>query len=201
MKILAAIFLCFAFVARLFAADLLVSASPGQTVTFSYSLAAGTPPFTQQWLKGGVPPPVPGTTGATLVLGNVQPADSGTYTVVIVNQWGSTVSNNAILTVAAIVSRPYFSSQPASQTAVVGSPVTFTSAAANNPTGYQWLKNGVPIAGATGPNLTLPVAALTDAATYSVTATNAGGTATSNSATLIVIGTAPAGGQLGASVR
>ena len=64
------------------------------------------------------------------------------------------------------------------------------AASGNGPLAYQWLKNGTPIAGATGAVLVLTGVTGGDAASYAVTVTNPGQRA-SNGATLTVIG-APA---------
>jgi predicted esterase len=61
-----------------------------------------------------------------------------------------------------------------------GEPATFTVTAAGRwPFTYQWTRNGVAIAGATGPTLTLENTALADAGDYAVTVTNGVGSATS----------------------
>jgi len=68
----------------------------GQTVTISYTLTSGTPPFTQQWKKNGAN--IPGATAPTYVIASFAAADSGTYTVVVSNVAGSATSDNAVLT-------------------------------------------------------------------------------------------------------
>ncbi len=75
--------------------------------------------------------------------------------------------------------------QPASQSVKPGAPAEFsvTAAASPAPT-YQWLKNGTPIPNATSAKLKIPAAVAHDAATYTVTVTNAIGSATSSPATL-----------------
>lgn len=83
--------------------------------------------------------------------------------------------------------------QPSSQTATTGSTVTFSAAATGGPAPtYQWQKNSTNISGATSQALTLTNVQSTDAATYTVKATNSpSGSAvvvTSNSATLTVTG-------------
>lgn len=56
-----------------------VTTGVGGGATFTASASGGTP--TYQWKKNGVD--VPGATGATLVLTNVQPTDVGLYTVTV----------------------------------------------------------------------------------------------------------------------
>jgi len=61
------------------------------------------------------------------------------------------------------------------------------------PFGYQWLKDGAPLAGANSSTLNLPSVTPADAGTYALTVSNASGTATRNSVTLAVnpVTTAP----------
>lgn len=77
--------------------------------------------------------------------------------------------------------------QPASRTARAGENVEFAVTAVASPAAaYQWAKNGVPIAGATGAKLNLTGVQAADAASYTVTVTNPAGTAVSTPATLTV---------------
>jgi hypothetical protein len=59
--------------------------------------ADGPQPVHYQWLCNGVP--INGATNVFLILNNVQPANAGTNTVLATNQWGSVVSQPAILSV------------------------------------------------------------------------------------------------------
>ncbi|MCX6925922.1 MAG: immunoglobulin domain-containing protein, partial [Verrucomicrobia bacterium] len=68
----------------------------GDYVTFDV-LAAGTQPFSYQWSLNGNS--LPGATNRSLVINEVQPAQAGTYTVLVTNLAGSTLSSNAVLTV------------------------------------------------------------------------------------------------------
>lgn len=82
---------------------------------------------------------------------------------------------------------PTISTQPASQTKNVGESVTFTVVAAGAPAPtYQWKKGSSAIDGATNASYTLNSVSLTDAADYTVVVTNAGGSVTSDIATLTV---------------
>jgi sugar lactone lactonase YvrE len=82
---------------------------------------------------------------------------------------------------------PTFTTQPASQTVTVGSAVTFTAAASGTPTPtYQWKKDGTAISGATSASYSITSAAMADAGSYTVDATNAAGAATSTAAMLTV---------------
>ncbi len=77
---------------------------------------------------------------------------------------------------------------PFDQTAVGGDPVLFTMGA-TSPTAatFQWLKNGAPLAGQTAAALEIPAVTADDAASYSVTITNANGVWRSAGATLTVV--------------
>ncbi len=70
----------------------------GSAANFSVS-AGGTPPLQYQWRLNGTP--ISAATGAALVLANLQPADAGTYDVVVTNLFGSSTSLGAVLTVTA----------------------------------------------------------------------------------------------------
>ena len=85
-------------------------------------------------------------------------------------------------------SAPTISTQPVNQTVTAGQTATFSVVAAGTaPLSYQWQKNGVNIAGATGASYTTPVTATTDSgSTFDVVVSNTAGTITSNAATLTV---------------
>jgi hypothetical protein len=59
--------------------------------------ADGPPPICYQWSHNGVP--INGATNTYLILNNVQTANAGTHTVQVSNQWGSVLSDPAMLTV------------------------------------------------------------------------------------------------------
>jgi hypothetical protein len=82
---------------------------------------------------------------------------------------------------------PAITTQPQSQTVAVGATVTFTAAASGTPAPtLQWQKDAVTINGQTGTSLMLSNVQTTTAGTYTVVATNAAGTVTSNGAVLTV---------------
>jgi len=68
----------------------------GATVTFCVR-AAGSPPLSCQWQLNGSN--IPGATGSSLVLTNVQFADAGPYAALVSNSAGTATSANAVLTV------------------------------------------------------------------------------------------------------
>jgi pectate lyase/pectin methylesterase-like acyl-CoA thioesterase len=160
------------------------TASAGQDVAFAVG-ASGVPAPTYQWFKDGAA--IPGATGPTLLLPAVQAGAAGNYTVAVSNSVGSSISATATLAVVAEAGAPAITQQPQPQTAVIGDAATFTVVATGAATlAYQWMKDGMPIAGATGPTLTRTALQLSDAGFYSVTISNGIGSATSAPAVLAV---------------
>ena len=88
--------------------------------------------------------------------------------------------------------------QPADQMVAIGRSATFTVVAHGAPPySYQWSKDGVAIAGATGGSYTTPlITAADNESTFQVTVKNASSSATSSVATLTVGPRAPAIGDL-----
>ena len=88
----------------------------GNSATFTVT-AGGTPPLNYQWrFNGNV---LPGQTGTTLTLTNVQPAGAGNYSVVVSNGVESVTSSNALLTVLL----PPATVQVVGTSAMAGSPI------------------------------------------------------------------------------
>ncbi len=94
----------------------------------------------------------------------------------------------ALEKVAASVVAPTITTQPASQTVVVGQTAAFNVAATGTaPLSYQWQKDGVNIPGATSATYTTPATVLGDSgAIFRCKVTNAYGSTTSNAAILTV---------------
>jgi hypothetical protein len=156
-----------------------VVVNQGATATFTVT-ATGTVPV-YQWQKDGVD--IVGATAATLSLSNVQSGNAGSYTVFVSN--AQTVTSSAA-TLTVIVP-PVITVQPVSVTANLGASASFSVTTTGTSSTYQWKKAGVDIAGATTATLSLSNVQAVDAASYTVTATNAAGTVTSNAVTLTVI--------------
>jgi len=158
----------------------------GQTATFSV-VAAGTAPLSYQWQKNGVN--IAGATGASYTTPATATTDNGsTFRVVVSNTVGSVTSNAATLTVTAAVVAPTITTQPANQTVTAGQTATFSVVAGGTaPLSYQWQKNGVNIAGATGANYTTPATATTDnGSTFDAVVSNTAGNVASTKATLTI---------------
>lgn len=186
-------------------------AVPFSTVVFTIK---GAPAATASWtIVSGVPPGLSftgyGSTGAgvtsgiidasTLVLSGT-PTTAGQFAVVL-RAWNNTggrgdnSSFTYIVNIAAAAnSAPTISTQPTSKTVAAGGTAQFIAAVSGSPTPtLQWFKGSSPISGATSTILTISGATSTDAATYTLVATNSQGSATSNAVTLTVTGgvTAP----------
>jgi hypothetical protein len=155
--------------------------------TFSVT-ADGTAPLVYRWYfngnmlaDGGR---VSGSTTANLAILNVQTNDAGLYQAIATNNYGSSTSSTATLTV---LIPPAISQQPASQIALWGANANFTVAASGTaPLSYQWTFNGNPIAGANNSILILTNLQPSDAGNYAVQVSNVVGTTTSSNATLVV---------------
>ena len=88
---------------------------------------------------------------------------------------------------------PLIRAQPRSQSVLIGATANFTVwVGGTAPFGYQWLKDGVAIPGASSSTLLVAVAQPTDNGDYSVVVSNALGSFTSSAATLTVTGSATA---------
>lgn len=153
----------------------------GSDVTFAVS-ANGTAPLSYQWRFNSSP--IANATGSTYTTTDVDSSDVGSYSVVITNSAGMVTSGDATLTVNV---PPSIAPEPASQTALLGANVTFsTGATGTTPLSFQWLKNGSPIANATTTTFSINGVAYSDAATYTVVVTNVAGSDTSTDAVLVV---------------
>jgi len=158
----------------------------GNNVAFNVT-ATGTPPLAYQWRFAGSN--ILAANSATLSLTNVQFTNSGQYSVVVTNLYGTATSSNALLIVQ---SPPIITANPTNVTARVGDTVTFHGAAIGSPNlGYQWSLNGTshPVSGAVTPTFTITNLQLAQAGVYALTASNTYGTAVSSNATLTVIDT------------
>ncbi|MBI5800233.1 MAG: immunoglobulin domain-containing protein [Verrucomicrobia bacterium] len=160
----------------------------GASVTFTV-VASGTAPLSHQWRKDGAN--LPGATGTSLALTSVQPADAGSYSVVVSNSAGFATSAAATLTVNVPVTPPVVTVQPQSQVVTAGTNVTLTvSATGTAPLSYQWQQNAVNLPGATAATLTLPNVTRAQTGSYVVQISNAGGATVSQPAIVRVLNSA-----------
>jgi hypothetical protein len=158
-----------------------VVVNPGAPITLSVS-ATGTGPLAYQWRKAGVP--ISGATLTTVTIASATSSDAGLYDVIVSNVVGSAQSAQANVSVnTALV----FTTVPDAGTIKVGDTVTLRSlAVGTGPVRYQWRKDGVPIEGATNPDLTITGVTAAASGSYDVVATNPVGSFPSRAAFLAV---------------
>jgi hypothetical protein len=155
----------------------------GQTTTFSVT-AAGTAPFTYQWMENGAA--ISGATAASYTTPAATAANNNAkFTVIVSNSVSSVTSGAAVLTVDV---PPAVSTQPVSRAVTLGQTATFSVAASGTGTlTYQWKKNGTAISGATAASYTTPATTSADnGALFTVTITDTVGSVTSSAAALTI---------------
>ncbi len=143
----------------------------GSNISFAIS-ATGFPTPVYQWFFNGTP--LAGATNSVLPLPNVQFAESGSYSVLVTNIYGS-ANGSAGLTVF----DPFITSSPAAQSLNAGQTARFNVAAGGTqPLNFQWLKNGAAltnagnISGANSSTLTVSNVSLSDVGQYSAIVNN-----------------------------
>ncbi|MFM8335834.1 MAG: immunoglobulin domain-containing protein, partial [Opitutaceae bacterium] len=154
----------------------------GGTATFTVR-AAGTGTLGYQWRRNEVA--VVGATSASYTLPSVQFAQVGAYDVVVTNSVGSATSAPATLSLIDILP-PVITRDPLAVATTPGQRVEFAVEATGTNLRYQWRKDSVEIAGATGRIFTLSAALVADAGAYSVVVSNELGRAISATALLKV---------------
>lgn len=161
-----------------------VSTVSGANVVLTVS-ATGSIPLNYQWSLNTTN--ILNATNATLSFINVQVADSGNYSVNLTNNFGSTNSVVAVLSVLPGLP-PLITAQPLPQIVAAGNTATFTvGVSATAPLSYQWLLNGTNLSGATNAALNLSNVQTNLIGTYSVAISNPYGATNSLGATLAVI--------------
>jgi alpha-tubulin suppressor-like RCC1 family protein len=158
-------------------------------------VATGSPPVSYQWFDGAMPLSdggrITGSLSNLLTVSNLQTGDAGNYLVVVSNAAGAQTSTVAALTVFV---PPSFTIQPVSQTWITGSNYTLTSlATGTQPINYQWSENGVMMTdnghftGTATSSLSVSNVQTSDAATYTVVASNLAATSSSNAVITVVV--------------
>ena len=133
-----------------------------------------------QWKKGGTD--ISGANSSTFTKANVKTADAGSYTCVVTGAGGSVTSSPATVTVNAL---PVITQQPTNQEITEGETLTL-NVVATGATGYQWKKGEEDILDATAATYTKEGATAADSGSYTCVVTGAGGSVTSNAATVTV---------------
>ncbi len=160
----------------------------GQKVSFTISVT-GNPAPSLQWKKNGVT--IPGATANTFKIESIVKSDAGLYSVTASNSQGSVTSNSATLTVKDFIP-PKITLQPVSQEIDLDSKAIFFVKATGYPEPtYQWMKNNALLMGKTDDTLKILSISDTNIGIYRAIASNAAGSDTSDSATLIITGYKP----------
>ena len=153
----------------------------GTSATLS-AAATGTGTLTYQWFKGANA--IATATSSTYTIPSLVASDADSYTVVVTGDCASATSNDATITVNPLAA---ITTQPASATQCAGTTATFTAAATGTGTiTYQWYNGTQAIPTATSATYSIANLVAADAGSYSVVATGACASATSNTATLTV---------------
>lgn len=164
----------------------------GGSVTLAVG-ANGIEPMTYQWQFNGSN--ILGAIYQKLDLTSLQEGQTGNYSVIITNAYGSVTSGNVQLTVQPAPSAPEFTLQPVSQSVTVGNTVTFNVEASGYPTPtYQWYLGSSPLIGKTSATLSITNVQLTDTGTYSVKAFNASAPTGVASSSVILTVNSPSSG-------
>jgi hypothetical protein len=160
-----------------------------QGVNAMFSVTAnGTPAPAYQWCFNGTN--LAGATANAWTVTNAQPANAGSYTVVVTNSGGSVTSAVAalIINVQPSISAPLQSPMLVTQGANASLCVT---AAGTVPLSYQWRFNGISISGATANCYSRNNVQTNDAGTYSVVVTNVAGSVTNSVALTVLVTNQP----------
>ncbi len=156
----------------------------GGSATFSVIATGGS--LSYQWRFNSTN--IAGATSSVYTRSNAQPADEGSYSVTVTNVAGSITSSPALLTVNV---PPAITTQPESQTNVVGDTIILDVAASGTdnpscPMTYQWRKNNNAIAGKTDSFMYIDPVQAADAGSYTVRVQNCAGAVTSAVAVITV---------------
>jgi photosystem II stability/assembly factor-like uncharacterized protein len=136
-----------------------VTVTAGQPATFTAAIANA--PFVQ-WARNGVP--IPGATSQSYTIAATTAADNGAaFSLLGCTQPGPSglCVNTSTATLTVNAPPPSVTTQPQNVAVVTGQPATFTAAIANAPF-LQWLRNSVPIPGATSQSYTIAATTAAD---------------------------------------
>jgi hypothetical protein len=163
----------------------------GANVTLTVSATSALGPITYQWRLAGAD--LNGSTNASLTITNAQPANNGSYTVVLTDGVSTLTSRPAILNVG---DPPVITQQPQSQTVPVGGTATFSVTVTGTPPfGFQWRKGSTPLTNffqiEPSSTFTLTNVRTNDAGDYRVIVTNAFNTVGVASLLVPLVVTAP----------
>jgi len=157
----------------------------GNSTAFTSEIL-GSGPLSYQWFKDGQV--LTNSTDASLNIPAVLAGDAGSYALRVSNAISTNTTRAALLTVTGspvVITDP---TQPADQTIVEGSPVTFSVAASGSaPLQYQWFSGTNAIPDATNASYTILSAQPADAGSYHALVNNPVSSTNSRSASLVVL--------------
>ncbi|MBK6900059.1 MAG: hypothetical protein IPH09_12585 [bacterium] len=134
--------------------------------------ALGAEPLHYQWLKDGIP--VSGATNAVLVVVSARAEDAGQYQVAVSNVYGVALSGPP--SEFSVLEPPVFIRSPTDVRCLLGGIARFEAEVVpQQGTAYQWLRDGLPIAGATNGAHVIGAVRTTDLGAYQVRASNEAG--------------------------
>lgn len=170
--------------------------NPGMSLSFSVS-AIGNAALSYQWRRNAVALTdggrISGATSPTLTITGAQEADEGAYSVVVTNATAgrSATSRGAV---AVVLGAPEIVTGPVATELNSGSTLTLAATVRGvAPLTYEWRRNGQlitnggRISGADTATLSIANAAVTDGGSYTLTVTNALGTASTQAFTVSVL--------------
>jgi hypothetical protein len=169
-----------------------ITVEPGDTSLLTGDVAvfkiqvSGSPPFTYQWRKNGIPT---GPNSETFITPQVSMSDSGAlFDCIVSNSQGSDTSRQAFLHVSVRPEAVYITRQPLSLTLVTGDTAIFeVTSAGSPPYQYQWYKNDTIIPGETGQILKVgPLSLNNNGEKYHCVVSNISSSIESNKALLTV---------------
>lgn len=165
------------------AATFVVTATASPTSTYQWQ---SEPAGTGSWLNLSGGGNYSGVTTAVLTVVKPPLTSSGdAYRCLVSNNFGTTTSSVATLTVFPPVLAPTITAQPKSQTLRGGTSVTFAvSVSGTPPLMYQWWKDNSIILNATNVTYTIAAALPADAGSYYVVVSNGAGSVSSSIAVL-----------------
>ena len=155
------------------------------TTTFRLLVDAyGMPPLTYQWQHEGTN--LPGATSSSLVITNASEKDSGGYVAVVTNPHGSATNTTPMFVYVNPIVPVYMMAEPRSQVRYEGGRAVFKVTVDGTEPKFQWKFNGINMSDATNATLVVSPVGPTNTGTYTVVATNAAGSVTSQPATLAI---------------
>jgi len=174
--------------------------SVGTNTTVALSVTASSPyPLTYQWQFNGVnvtdATNYSGSATSILNIAHTITNNSGNYTVIVTNSYGSVTSSVALVTISAVPVLPGGFGPTLHRTNYIGDTVflSVNPATGNQPFAFQWFfgaaqlnDDGVKYSGSATASLVISNAQLSDAGTYSVVVTNIAGSVTDVVETLVI---------------